>query len=99
MLLLMIQPQFDQCSGLLIWNVEVPQHCFIHVRAIGVNFLKARARHQPTRAAIWMRSELFVIGIEELSITWIKGLIAADMFVQDECLKEPRRVCQVPFTG
>src|SRR2546423_1809911 len=97
MLLLMIQSNLNQRSGTLIRNFEVAQHGFVNVRAIGVNLIQARTRHQSARAAIGMRSKLLVVGIEKLLVSGIEGFIPGSARAKDESLEKPGGVRQMPF--
>src|SRR5438067_1131995 len=98
-LLLMIQPHFDQGNRTLIRNFEMAQHCLIDVSAISMDFIQRWPRHQSTRAAIRMRSELLVVGIEKLLLSGIEWFVTVKVRAEDEGLKKPGGVCQVPLRG
>src|SRR2546421_8389452 len=99
MLLLMIQSNLNQRSGTLIRNFEVAQHGFVNVRAIGVNLIQARTRHQSSCAAIRMRSKLLVVGIEKLLEAGIEWFVTGSVRAEDESLEKPGGVRQMPFCG
>src|SRR5215813_11074975 len=97
MLLLMVQTKFDQRRGAFIFRFQMQHHGFIYARSVGMHFVQTRPRHQAARAAIWMRSQLLVIGIEKVFVTLVEGFVSGDVWRQDERFKEPGSVSEVPF--
>src|SRR4051794_32744953 len=97
MLLLMIQSNLNQRRGTLIRDFQVAQHGFVDVRAIGVNLIQTRSRHQSTRATIGMRSKLLVVGVEKLLVSGIEECISGIVRAEDESLEKPGGVRQMPF--
>src|SRR5215470_17643745 len=97
MLLLVIKAELHQGGGLLVLDLQVVKHRLIDMRAIRMHLMQTGARHQAARATIGMRAELLVIGIEKVLKALIVGLIPAYMLAEDESLKKPGGVRQMPF--
>ncbi len=101
MLLLVIEPELDQrqelarCPGRRL--SDHVDHRPIDVGAVARDLIDAGTRQHPARRAGVPRTDRLVIGIEQIAVARIEGPIVAALRRQHEGLKEPRRVCAMPF--
>src|SRR5258706_4037629 len=98
-LLLMVQTQLDQPTGL---RGKVPggkqaEQGLVHVTAIREYFFEIRARQQPpfrTRVAI---ADTVVVGIEQETVLGRESAVVRFVRNEDESLEEPGRMCEMPL--
>ena len=76
MLLLVVEAEFNQREHFVAGMVQQRKHGGVDMRPIGVHPLQAGARHQPARSAIGMRTELLVVGVEQVLEVGIESPIS-----------------------
>ncbi len=101
MLLLVVQTKFEQRCGLMPHRLARPfdeaGDCSADMVAISADDVDGRARQQTALGPRVTRADRLVIGVEEVGKGRVENPIVGVEPVQDESLKEPSRMRQMPF--
>ncbi len=101
MLLFVVQTEFEQRCGLmphrLARALDEAADCSADMVAISADDVAGRARQQAPLGPRVTRADRLVIGVKEVGEGRIKNPIVGVEPVQDERLKEPGRMRQMPF--
>src|SRR6266436_10339007 len=101
MLLLVIEADShergDRGQSVLTGSLEKLHHGGIDVPAVGGDFVGARAGQMAPLVAGVARSGADIVGIEQIRIIRMKGLVAPAMLAEQELLEEPGGMGAVPF--
>ena len=99
-LLLMMDAQLD-ALGRLGRHTALIELCdgIVHVPAIGEDSIDTGAREEGASFLLRLIGDVVVITVEEPEEVRIAGLIAGEVFAENECFEEPGGVGQMPFGG
>ena len=101
MLLFVIQAHFHQRQqfrqSVRVGGLEKFHHGGIDVAAIGGDFVGARAGQMAALVAGVTRSGADVIGVEQIGIVRVEGLVAPAVLAEQELFEEPGGMGAVPF--
>ena len=102
MLLLVVDADLDQPRDLglrLDAQGEQLDQPLVHVRAIGHDPLARGSRQHAAFGARLPRPLAFIVGVEAVVEGVVEGAVMRQVLGENECLKKPGDVCEVPFGG
>ena len=103
MLLLVVEPDLHQRRQLLqgrtVGLAQEPAHLPVHVGPEGVHLVDGGAADPAPPVPAVALAGLHVVGIEEVGVGLVRGLVAGEVGLQEEGLEEPAHVRQVPLGG
>ena len=91
------QDRFDFIQKLFVGLGNEIVDMFINGRTITMGFVNCRARDQSAQVAPMHVAGGVVVGIEEISVLRVLAAITADPLFENESLKKPRRMGEMPF--
>jgi hypothetical protein len=97
-LLFVFEAEGDGAEGFVLGGVleETTDGC-VDVTSVGEDLVDGRAGKGGAELLLWHLAESAVIAVEEPFEVGIEGLVAGDVFGQDEGLEEPGGVGEVPL--
>jgi len=94
MLLLVVEAKLDQRGQLLnlrgIGLLQKGEHGIVDVFAVDVYLGHGGPRDQATVEPVVLRANGVVVGVEEVLVAFLDGLVAAEVGLEDECFEERR---------
>ncbi len=99
-LLLVVQPQFDQrAGGVGDAAAQEVAHRVIDVRPVGEHLAQRRARQQATARPLVARADRVVVRVEQETEALVEAPVAVAVRREHELLEEPGGVREVPLAG
>lgn len=69
------------------------------MRTVEQDLIKCRAGEGAADSAVRMVSKPLVVGVEQKTESRVDGNVVSEIWRQNECLEEPRRMRKVPLGG